>query len=371
LTGWSAGANATLLYTDNGGETWQRRAFSDTTAYINKILFLNSNTGFIGANSGKLFRTTDSGNTWEIYLTGTNYPIQYISFINPATGFISSTLGEIYKTTNTGTNWNLIKNFNGANYGDIHFFDENKGLISKSVYGVFDILMTTNGGIDWNSVFVPASDLEDFYFSDQNTGYVCGSAKIYKTTNGGLNWVQSYSINATVYSIYSNGDKVWACGSYGKILYSSNGGTNWQTQDSKTNEPLSGIIFLDSSVGYVCGGAGYIAKTTNSGTVFITKISNTIPSSYSLGQNYPNPFNPSTVIRFNVSGFPVKTSGNDKVVLKVYDVMGRELRTLVNERLNAGTYEVKFDGSMLTSGVYFYKMVSEGFTETKRMVLIK
>jgi hypothetical protein len=62
-------------------------------------------------------------------------------------------------------------------------------------------------------------------------------------------------------------------------------------------------------------------------------------------------------------------SGNVKIV--VYDVQGREMQTLVNEKLNAGTYEVKFDGSMLTSGVYFYRMVTEGFAETKRMLMIK
>jgi hypothetical protein len=62
-------------------------------------------------------------------------------------------------------------------------------------------------------------------------------------------------------------------------------------------------------------------------------------------------------------------AGNVKLV--VYDVQGREVQTLVNERLNAGTYEVKFDGSMLNSGVYFYKLVTDGFTETKRMVMIK
>ena len=96
----------------------------------------------------------------------------------------------------------------------------------------------------------------------------------------------------------------------------------------------------------------------------IENISTEVPPEYSLAQNYPNPFNPSTVVRFQLSVV-------SDVVLKVYDVVGREVQTLVNERLNAGTYETKFDGSMLTSGVYFYKMVSEGFTETKRMVLIK
>jgi Secretion system C-terminal sorting domain len=108
------------------------------------------------------------------------------------------------------------------------------------------------------------------------------------------------------------------------------------------------------------------------GSVGIKNISSNIPSGYSLSQNYPNPFNPRTIIRFQVSnGFPVGTSGNDKVVLKVYDMMGREVQTLVNESLKPGTYETTFDGSNLSSGTYFYKLITGGFSETKRMMLIK
>ena len=93
-------------------------------------------------------------------------------------------------------------------------------------------------------------------------------------------------------------------------------------------------------------------------------ISAETPSAFSLGQNYPNPFNPVTIISFQL---PVVSN----VVLKVYDVMGKEVAMLVNDRLQAGTYEVKFNGSMLNSGVYFYRLTTEGFSETKRMLMIK
>jgi len=89
-----------------------------------------------------------------------------------------------------------------------------------------------------------------------------------------------------------------------------------------------------------------------------------IPSKYSLEQNYPNPFNPTTNIKYNVPK-------NTFVTLKVYDVMGREVRTLVNENKNAGTYEVKFDAGTLSSGMYLYKIQTGDFVETKNMILIK
>jgi len=96
------------------------------------------------------------------------------------------------------------------------------------------------------------------------------------------------------------------------------------------------------------------------------------PLKYELSQNYPNPFNPTTKIRFDVTnGSPIMTLEDEKVVLKVYDVIGREVRTLVNEPLEPGTYEVSFNGSSLNSGVYFYKLIIGNFVDTKKMLLIK
>jgi hypothetical protein len=124
----------------------------------------------------------------------------------------------------------------------------------------------------------------------------------------------------------------------------------------------------ESLVGCYINGVLY-GDTTLTG---INQIGSVVPSSYSLGQNYPNPFNPITKIKFDVPplSFPNVSIGNP-VVLKVYDITGREVQTLVNESLKPGTYEVSFDGSSLNSGVYFYKLVTEGFTETKKMILIK
>ncbi len=109
---------------------------------------------------------------------------------------------------------------------------------------------------------------------------------------------------------------------------------------------INGIVYGDTSL-------------TN-----VNIITNEIPISFSLHQNYPNPFNPSTKIKFDVpKGSLVK--------LKIYDVLGREVAELVNEKLNAGVYEYEWNGISLPSGVYFYKIEAENYIETKRMVLIK
>jgi hypothetical protein len=91
---------------------------------------------------------------------------------------------------------------------------------------------------------------------------------------------------------------------------------------------------------------------------------NSLPNAYKLKQNFPNPFNPITTI-----GYDIKQTGN--VTLKIYDELGREIRTLVNGTQNAGSYEVQWDAAGYASGIYYYKLQSAGFTETRKMALIK
>jgi N-acetylneuraminic acid mutarotase len=151
---------------------------------------------------------------------------------------------------------------------------------------------------------------------------------------------------------------------------------SWQTLPASTlaRSNYKGCGFGDSVVycvaGYTTTGTGTVDKISFSqidGSCFVTSFSNnqtTIPVEYSLSQNYPNPFNPMTKIQFTIpkSGF---------VKLSVYNILGKEVDLLVNEYRVAGSYIVDLDISNLNSGVYFYKITSGNFTDTKRMMLIK
>ncbi len=114
------------------------------------------------------------------------------------------------------------------------------------------------------------------------------------------------------------------------------------------------------------GGYQILPRDLNdfSGVTGAGTISSVIPDKFSLEQNYPNPFNPVTNLEFGISdlGF---------VSLKVYDMLGKLVKTLVNENLNAGNYKVEFDGNNLSSGIYLYTLNADGITETKRMILLK
>ena len=110
----------------------------------------------------------------------------------------------------------------------------------------------------------------------------------------------------------------------------------------------------------------------NDTLVIVKENNNNIPDRFALYQNYPNPFNAVTKIRFDVSGHPPYLPSKGEVVtLKIFDIIGREIQTLVNEQLQPGTYEVMFDGSNLASGIYFYQLKSENFSETKKLIITK
>jgi len=102
----------------------------------------------------------------------------------------------------------------------------------------------------------------------------------------------------------------------------------------------------------------------------IQNINTDIPSSYTLYQNYPNPFNPRTVIRFDIQKSEVR-SQKSEVTLKIFDVLGHEVTTLVNEKLSPGTYSVYWNASEYPSGIYFYKLMTGEFVETKKMIVIR
>ena len=171
------------------------------------------------------------------------------------------------------------------------------------------------------------------------------------------------------------------------LAYSTNGGTTWINEriSSSPFTPTSGVFFGD----YNCitahnGKVRPIWTRLSSGQlsvwtalinfpVGLKNINSEIPKSFGLHQNYPNPFNPVTKFRFDVAPLNPPNGGinNPFVVLKVYDILGKEIATIVNNELSPGTYEYEWDASDLASGVYFYTIKANGFEATKKLVLSK
>jgi len=198
---------------------------------------------------------------------------------------------------------------------------------------------------------------------------------IFKTTDGGNNWKSIYITPANrLFSLEIVNNSTIYVGSSQNILFKSTDcGNSWVTQSlpgiyTGTNS----IFFVNPTTGYAFNGNSII-KTTNGGSVFVNNISTDIPAGYKLFQNYPNPFNPSTNIKYQISGLSSPhVLGGDFILLKVFDLLGKEIATLVNEKQSPGTYEISFDAGNLSTGIYFYTLEVDGKRiDMKKMVLLK
>jgi photosystem II stability/assembly factor-like uncharacterized protein len=280
----------------------------------------------------------------------------------------SSGNGSCLRTTDGGNNWSTI-----GTAGIFYFVDVNNGW----AIGSPNIYHTTNGGTDWSVQYTDATPggFKTIQFTDLDNGWIVGdSSKILKTTNGGSNWMQiANTVSGIKYKglFFLDANIGWIGGPIsghmpGLLLYTSNGGSSWTTQsfpmDNEDN--VWSIFFWDANNGWFTSDGGKIGHTTNSGSTGVEEGNKSIPSGNSLSQNYPNPFNPSTNISFKLTKLSF-------VSLKIFDLLGREVATIVSEQLSTGNHVRQWNAMNMPSGVYFYRLQSDSFTETKKLILLK
>jgi len=192
---------------------------------------------------------------------------------------------------------------------------------------------------------------------------------IYLSTNNGMNWAQT-ALNKSVSSIVVNGNNVFAgisnsANDSGGVYLSTNNGTSWIEKNQGFNLSLTVQTLITANNFIFAGTYGKsVWRRLLSEIIGIQNISTEIPALYSLSQNYPNPFNPVTKITYDIPK-------NGFVKLIVFDVLGREVQTLVNESLKPGAYKASFNASQYPSGVYFYRLTTDGFSETRKMLLVR
>jgi photosystem II stability/assembly factor-like uncharacterized protein len=384
--GYAGCDSVKFLKTTNSGQNWTLYTIAPNTGpgnnFISSIRFINYSTGF-ACNSVNSYRTTNGGQNWSPIA---NISANLVFFINENTGWLAynvSCLGRVYKTSNGGNSWIDLGLSPLWDISNLFFKNESTGFMCGYGYAEYmnvftpTIFMTTNSGINWNFSYTAPSSLNietkirDVFFPDNNIGYAAGTESnsltpyFYRTSNGGSNWSKqplSFSIKKIYFSDANTG---WGLAS-GSIRFSSNAGINWINQFNAAAE-LNDVYMLNSQTGYVCGNGGYIYKTTTGGITPVTPISEVLPDKFELYQNYPNPFNPKTNFKLQIPN-----SKFDNVKLVIYDVLGKEVETLINEKLEPGIYEVEFDGNNLASGVYYYSLiVGDNIIDTKKMLLLK
>lgn len=385
--------------------------------------FKDANTGIAVGQGGTIIRTTDGGQSWNLvyqHLTIWLNDVKWQGAGNPTWAWAVGLNGVILKSTNDGANWTVSKdstdvlhtlrgletwgvdnmiavgyagamfqtNNGGADWvqrTDIPWtmhaiaFSPNFAVDGRAVISGTDGLLwrSTNSGATWIRVNSNRYDyLNDVVFITDQIAMICGNnGTILRSTNAGATWAVNLqnltSEHLRSIDMFTEGSdtKITTCGDHGKILTSNDVGFSFVEQLNLESRHMYGVslrsLLEGTAVGEIgSGAAGAMYVTMTNGTVGISQIGNTVPDKFELKQNYPNPFNPSTKINFSM---PFAA----QVKLSVYDMSGKEVASLVNAKLGVGNYEYEFNASNLASGVYFYKLITNDFIQTKKMTLIK
>ena len=325
--------------------------FNPAGAYnLNAIAKLSIDVLIAVGDSGTIIRSSDSGLNWEIVNSPTTSNLTDVSVVESDKGDTVITItGEnlaAFRTTDWGNSWAIIgigksRSPNEANtYNRVYFFDNNIGYIGGPPNFVGK---TTDGGLNWTTLYCPGfNEITDFNFISPDSGVVVGTSGIARfTTDGGLSWAEDTAVTNLL-----NGRTVNA-------IYRGEGEN-------------SAVIVGESNM--------LIVMTPDSTLLSAGDEEIENPNDYNLSYNYPNPFNPTTKIQYTIppAGNPLLGGARGGLItLKVYDILGNEVATLVNEEKTAGEYEVEFNAYGLPSGIYFYRLTAGEFTETKKLVLMK
>jgi photosystem II stability/assembly factor-like uncharacterized protein len=367
--GYVVGDSGIILKTTNGGLNWMRQQ-SGTSYRFLALDFVNENTGTTITWEGVIRRTTNGGLNWTNQVSPR---ISYnVDFINENTGMICGAAGGVMKTTNGGLTWVEVRYNGDADFNDICMIDSNIAYVvgEKGIYPEAVIFKTTNGGLNWSrQISNIIIDLVSVSFVNAQTGIAGGwRGSMPKTTNGGTMWnpLVWTGVIQDIWSIQFISENVLTCCGNLGIFRSTNGGYNWHVQlPTLRSYAYTAISFINESTGLSCCSNGKIFTTTNGGEpVGVIKISNSLPAEFSLCQNYPNPFNSETNFEFDVNI-------NDNYKLEIYDLLGRKVEEVFNKYITSGKYRIIYKAPLLTSGVYYYKLYSEKFSQTKKFVLLK
>lgn len=358
----------------------------------NKIAVSNGVYG--GSWAFRRLLTTNAGANWTFIDNGVDPSSQWYhrvrnDKVNPVDLFNNSG-AYVYRSTNYGTSWTKTN----ASAFPTEVADMSVAKYTAAPHAVVYACLTSAA----NKLRV----YENNTWSDRSTGLGSGTVrhvephmtntqiayavmngltsgqKVYKTTNRGVNWtnVSGDMPNVPMSAVIphpTDNNKLYVGTEMG-CYRSTNGGTNWHRWNNgmPNATQVSEMGFIDS---IAANGKFFVVSATYGRSIYYREISgddpigisgnqNGIPQHYDLKQNYPNPFNPSTTIKFEI---PV----NDHVKIEVFDILGKQVATLIDAQYNAGYHEYKFNASSLSSGIYFYRITTSKLVDTKKMILVK
>lgn len=367
-----AGTSSTGVFiTTNNGTNWTQTSLNNKTV---NALAVNGGKIFAGTDNG-VYTSIDGGFSWSPSGLG-SYPVYAFLIVG----------NIIFAGTNYGVHRSID---NGANWGETSL---DGGVITS-----FALMGTTAfaGKLNAPACSVYLCPVSDTIWSETalqdkkvhslavlGTNILAGSDYgVFRSSITGTYWMQIGLSTQAVQALISYstniiaGTSAFPTGPAG-VFVTTNNGTNWvnKSQGLQLYTITPDVNTLLIANNYIFAGTnllGSVFRRPLSEIIGIQLIGTEVPTAFSLQQNYPNPFNPTTKIRFDVPANSVGEAYMRQVQMQIYDMLGREVAVLVNEKLSPGTYEVDWNAGGYPSGVYFYSLSTSKFSKTKKMVLLK
>tara|TARA_Y100001970_G_scaffold1194_1_gene1402 strand:+ start:2349 stop:6983 length:4635 start_codon:yes stop_codon:yes gene_type:complete len=301
-TGWVVGQSGKILKTTDGGLNWTDQTSSATNnsggapSNLNDIFFINSSTGYTVGQNNKIIRTTDGGSSWNLYTYSGGYlEIFDVFFINSSKGWIVGNDGNIGYTNDGGNNWSSQTSGTTARLQSVYFINENVGWV---VGNLGTILKTTDGGSTWTSQSSGTSDaIYDTYFLDSNIGWAVKANfssstnnTVLKTTDGGSTWSKIATIaNNTQNSVhFIDSNNGWVSTDDNKILWTTDGGSTWSSHGFAHGFDINDIQIINSNIGYAVADNGWIYKLSDTTGPTVSSVSSTADNgTYGIGSVIP------------------------------------------------------------------------------------
>lgn len=386
--GFAAADSGKILRTTNAGANWNTNTvaqFFPFPVYSIHVLTQNNLLCICNApGNGRIFRSTDGGVNWILSLNRTGGILYSLKFLNAATGYVYGQPAAMQwftaRTTDAGLTWDTtISRPPADSPTDIGFPNSMNVLFNGQTniwFGASNgkIYHSPNGALNWTfGTTGPGQAVLTISYIDQLNGY-SGGQFAYKTISGNNGWSQqNYPNTGPFYSFAALSGRIWYS-SGPTIFYSSNGGANFIPQhtspDGSHYRHLSlSFTASDNQMSVLTGWGvtsnGIISRYDE--FVGIKHIGTNVPENFKLEQNYPNPFNPTTYINFSLPS----EGGAMSVKLIIYNILGENIATLLDKELKPGNYSADWDASDYPSGVYYYRLTSGKYSDTKKMILVK
>jgi photosystem II stability/assembly factor-like uncharacterized protein len=354
---------------------------------------IKSRQYILAATNDGVYRSSDNGNTWmpttgSPTLSGTGGTLgPHIFAKNSSYVFVIAWAQGIFRSGDDGQNWQQMHvGQDAVGYQDYAAMATCIGtvgetiIIGRATTSPFGIYSSSDNGNTWAGSLSRSDPIQDQFlclYNDNGKLFAGGFMGLYLSTDLGNSWTAQYRntvspegkvIGLGIFrDVVSYNQSLVAAVDFTSIQISRDNGKSWS---SFSDGLISDWTFAAFAIKppYIWAitrffGNAYRRSLTDIVTE-VRKNTASLPNEYSLRRNYPNPFNPSTTIRFDI---PISSF----VTLKVYNIVGQEVATLVNEKREAGRYEVDFNASNLASGMYFYSLTADNFVSTLKFIFIR